>query len=297
MPTGLDDLFVRFQEALAGRYSLERELGRGGMGVVYLAREVRLDRPVAIKLLPPHLAAHAPLRERFLREARTAGRLSHPNIVPIHALDEIGEFVYFAMAYVPGETLARRVEGRGPLPPPEATRILREVAWALAYAHAQGVVHRDVKPENILLEQGSGRAMVADFGIAHVSQSSRETGPGEILGTPEFMSPELASGEDVDGRSDLYSLGVLGYYLMSGKPPFQGATAAKVMTQHLTAPVPSLAAAVPACRTSWSKPSSVASPRIRGSGPRPARHWRRSSASCFNRSESLPPVSGQPCDV
>src|SRR5689334_17404595 len=149
--TALDRLFVDFQSAVAGRYSLERELGRGGMGIVYLAREVRLDRPVAIKLLPPEFAAIPALRERFLREARMAARLSQPNIIPIFAVDEIGGFVFYAMAFVDGETLAHRVEARGPLPAPEAARILREVAWALAYAHAQGVIHRDIKPENILL--------------------------------------------------------------------------------------------------------------------------------------------------
>src|SRR6266487_943581 len=147
----IDALFLSFQEAVAGRYSLERELGRGGMGVVYLAREVRLDRLVAIKLLPPEFAAHESLRSRFMREARTAAGLSHPYVVPIHSIDEIGGFVFYVMAYVNGETLAQRVAARGPLPPHTATRVLRGVAWALAYAHAQGVVHRDVKPANILL--------------------------------------------------------------------------------------------------------------------------------------------------
>src|SRR6478752_8230518 len=168
-PVLTDPLFLEFQTAVAGRYSLERELGRGGMGVVYLAREVRLDRPVAIKLLPPELAVIGALRDRFLREARTAARLSHPYIVPIHSVDEIDGFVFYVMAYVDGETLAQRVAQRGPLPPAEMTRVLREVAWALAYAHAQGVVHRDIKPANILLERGTGRAMVTDFGIARLA--------------------------------------------------------------------------------------------------------------------------------
>src|SRR5207248_1557143 len=145
-----DQLFLDFQSALAGRYSLERELGRGGMGVVYLAREVRLDRLVAIKLLPPARASDAKLRERFLREARTAAKLSHPHIIPIFTVDEVGDFVFFAMAYVDGETLTERVRRRGPLPPSEAARVLREVAWALAYAHSQGLVHRDVKADNIM---------------------------------------------------------------------------------------------------------------------------------------------------
>ena len=169
----VDRLFLDFQSALAGRYSLERELGRGGMGVVYLAREVRLDRPVAIKLLPPFQARDGALRERFLREARTAAKLSHPNIIPIFTVDEAGEFVFFAMAFVEGETLTQRVRERGPLPPAEAGRVLREVAWALAYAHSQGVVHRDVKPDNIILETATSRALVADFGIAGLVKGRR----------------------------------------------------------------------------------------------------------------------------
>src|SRR6266571_9558957 len=187
-----DRLFLDFQGAVAGRYSLERELGRGGMGVVYLAREVRLDRPVAIKLLPPEFAALQPLRDRFMREARTAARLSHPYIVPIHAVDEIGGFVFIVMAYVDGGTLAQRLAAHGPLPAHDVTRIMREVAWALAYAHAQGVVHRDIKPANILLERGTGRAMVADFGIARLAASTPVTGAGRMVGTAQVVSPEQA---------------------------------------------------------------------------------------------------------
>ena len=205
-PTPMDALLLAFQEALLGRYSLERELGRGGMGVVYLAREVRLDRPVAIKLLPPEFAAVPTLRERFLREARTAAGLSHPYIIPIHSVDEVGDFVFYVMAYVDGETLADRVRARGPLPPNAVTRIMREVAWALAYAHAQRVVHRDVKAANIMLERGTERALVMDFGIARQTAMTGEsqTGPHEVMGTPEYMSPEQACGEAVDVRSDLY---------------------------------------------------------------------------------------------
>jgi serine/threonine-protein kinase len=248
LPDSPDRLYLDFQAALAGRYSLERELGRGGMGIVYLAREVRLDRPVAIKLLPPELAAHAALRERFQREARTAARLAHPHIVPIHSVDEIGRFVFYVMAYVRGETLAHRIAARGALPPAEAVRVLREVAWALAHAHAQGVVHRDVKPENILLEEGSGRALVTDFGIARQVQSSGPTGVGEALGTPDFMSPEQASGERVDQRSDVYSLGVVGYYALAGRLPFTGPTVAARLSQHITQtppPLPTVAPGVP----------------------------------------------------
>jgi eukaryotic-like serine/threonine-protein kinase len=244
VPAPPDPLFLAFQSAVAGRYSLDRELGRGGMGVVYLANEVDLDRPVAIKLLPPDRAANARLKARFLQEARTSAKLSHPNIIPIHAVDEVGGFVFFAMAYVDGETLAERVRVRGPLPPSEAARVLREVAWALAHAHAHGVVHRDVKPDNILLERGTGRALVADFGIA----AAEEGATGEITGTPEFMSPEQALGKTVDARSDLYAFGVTAYYAMSGKLPFHGRTATEVLAKQVNAipaPLATVAGALP----------------------------------------------------
>ena len=233
-PFAPDRLFLDFQEALAGRYSLERELGRGGMGVVYLAREVRLDRPVAIKLLPPRLAAEPSLRERFVREARTAAKLSHPNIVSIYSVDEAAGHVFYAMAYVDGETLTERVRRRGPVAPSDATRMLRDIAWALGYAHAQGVVHRDVKPDNILLEAGTDRALVADFGIAAVVREASGVDGGVVTGTPEFMSPEQALGEPVDGRSDLYALGVLAYFAMSARLPFQADTATEVLAKQVT---------------------------------------------------------------
>jgi serine/threonine-protein kinase len=241
--TAIDPLFLSFQAAVAGRYSLDRELGRGGMGVVYLARDVRLDRPVAIKLLPPEFAAHQDLRERFIREARTAGRLSHPYIVPIHSVDEAGDFVFYVMAFVDGETVAERVASRGPIPAHDVTRILREVSWALAYAHAQGVIHRDVKPANILLERGSGRAMVTDFGIARLVQTGGQTAVGEVLGTPEYMSPEQASAEPLDGRSDLYALGVVGFFALTGTLPFTAPTVQGVLVQHLTKPAPPVSSA------------------------------------------------------
>src|SRR6266496_593505 len=244
-----DRLFLDFQAAIAGRYSLERELGRGGMGVVYLAREVRLDRPVAIKLLPPSKASDPRLRERFLREARTAAKLSHPNIIPIHAVEEFGAFVFFAMAFVEGETLTERVRRRGPLPPSEAARVLRDVAWALAYAHGQGVIHRDVKPDNILLEQATARVLVADFGIAGVVVGAGALVAGEVVGTPEFMSPEQALGEAVDGRSDLYSLGIVGYFAFSGTLPFEAAKATEVLAKQVTEPAPPLGSVAPLVRS------------------------------------------------
>lgn len=242
--TAVDPLFLSLQEALAGHYALERELGRGGMAVVYLARDVRLDRPVAIKLLPPELAAHDKLRKRFMREARTAARLSHPHIVPIHSVDDVRGYVFYVMSYVDGETLAERVANRGPLPPREASRVLREVAGALAAAHGQGVVHRDVKPGNILLERGTGRAMVTDFGIARVADGG-ETAVGELLGTPEYMSPEQAAGDAVDARSDVYSLGVVGYYLVSGQLPFTAPSIQAVLAKQLTQPPPPVASVAP----------------------------------------------------
>ena len=233
-----DPLFLSFQLALAGRYSIDRELGRGGMGVVYLAREVHLDRLVAIKLLPPDRAAQPSLRERFLREARLAAKLSHPNIIPIHAVEDTAGFVFYVMAFVDGESIAQRVRRRGPMPISEGTRVLREVAWALAYAHGQGLVHRDVKPDNILLESATGRVLVADFGIA---AATGYAGADGIAGTPEFMSPEQALGKPVDARSDLYGLGATAFYLFSGRFPFEGATATEILAKQVTEPPPPLA--------------------------------------------------------
>jgi len=215
------------------------------MGIVYLAREVSLDRSVAIKLLPPALAAQAELRERFLREARTAAQLSQPNIVPIHTVDDVGGFVFFVMAFIDGETLGERVRSHGPLAAPDAARILREIAWALAYAHAQGVIHRDLKPDNIILERATGRAVLTDFGIARRLETTGLTAGGELIGTPEYMSPEQARGGALDARTDLYSLGIVGFYALSGRLPFESATIPALLIQHATAPPPPLAPLAP----------------------------------------------------
>jgi len=239
-----DPLLPDLQRALAGRYVLERRLGRGGMGVVYLARELRLDRRVAIKLLPPERAIQPTARERFLREARTAAQLSHPGIVPIYAVHEVSDFVYFAMAYVDGDTLGRRVRQRGPVPYDTAARLLEEVARALAYAHDRGVVHRDVKPDNILLDLATGRALVSDFGIARVG-SGTTTEPRRVVGTAEFMSPEQVLGERVDRRSDLYSLGVVGFFALSGELPFVGPDDMTVLARQVSDPPPPLASVAP----------------------------------------------------
>ncbi|HEY4216105.1 MAG TPA: serine/threonine-protein kinase [Gemmatimonadaceae bacterium] len=213
----LDHDFIDLQQALAGEYSLERELGRGGMGIVYLAREVQLDRLVAIKVLPESLAVIAAIRQRFLGEARMAASLSHPHIVPIYRVSETAGFVFFVMAYVHGETLGERLRSRGPLSIAAGTRLLREVTWALSYAHGRGIVHRDIKPDNILIEAETGRALVTDFGIALSRNQVDE--PGRVMGTAHFMSPEQATGHAIDGRSDLYSVGVVGHLALCGRLP------------------------------------------------------------------------------
>jgi len=236
--------FQTLQAALGGRYVLERELGRGGMGVVFLAREVALERPVAIKLLPPQLAT-PDLVARFLQEARTAARLAHPHIVPIHAVEQIGGLVCFVMGYIPGMTLAERVRDLGPLTVPEVARLVQEVAWALAHAHQYGVVHRDVKPENILLERGTGRVLVADFGIARLQQRTPAPGSGRVIGTARVVSPEQAAGEPGDHRSDLYSLGVTAFYALTGRYPFDALDPRAILTQHLTLPAPPVMSARP----------------------------------------------------
>jgi tRNA A-37 threonylcarbamoyl transferase component Bud32 len=229
--------FIALQTVVAGRFSLEREIGRGEATVVYLARDVTLNRPVAIKLLNPDVAANQTIRRHFLREARTAGLLSQPNIVPIHAVEEHGDIVFFVMGYVDGESLRQWITRTGMLEIGEVTRILREVAWALGYAHARGITHRDVKPDNIMIERDTGRAMVTDFGIArHVDDPHG----GEIVGTASYMSPEQAAGHPVDARSDIYSLGVTAFYAITGQLPFRGATDEYVLLLHETQPAPSV---------------------------------------------------------
>ncbi len=232
--------FLALQEVLAGRYSIERELGRGGMGIVLLARDVALDRLVAIKLLPSALAAEGDRREQFMREARTAAGLAHPNIVPIHTVEEHGDLVYFVMGYVDGETLRQRVERAGPLTPRYAMKVMQEVAWALAYAHEHEVVHRDVKPDNIMIDQASDRALVTDFGIAQRQRDREQEPTGEIIGTARYMSPEQACGDVVDERSDLYSLGATFFYALTGRAPFEGTNLPALLAQHVSQAPPVL---------------------------------------------------------
>jgi serine/threonine protein kinase len=243
MPSSKRDLtfneeFPELAAALAGQFHVERELGRGGMGVVYLARDERLDRFIALKVLPATHATDSATVERFLREARTAARLAHPNVVPVYHAGEVGGTAYFTMAFVEGESLADRVRERGPLRAVDAVPILRDVAWALAYAHARGVVHRDVKPENILLERSTRRTLVTDFGIAYHApineNAARLTADGHVLGTVHYMSPEQVTGHELDGRSDLYALGVVAYEVLSGHLPFEGLAPAPVLVAHAT---------------------------------------------------------------
>lgn len=229
-------LLARVRIAVAGRYDGLREIGRGGMAVVYAARDRTLHRDIALKVLPPELAYRVDVRERFVREAQTAARLNHPSIVPIYAVDEADGLVYFAMALVPGESLAARL-GRERKPPLRFVRqVLAQVADALAYAHRSGVVHRDIKPDNILVEHATGRAVVTDFGIAQAAESSgaRLTQPGIAVGTPAFMSPEQAMGQrDVDGRSDVYALGLVGFLMLAGRLPFDAETSAGQLLQRV----------------------------------------------------------------
>ncbi len=233
-----DPPFLALQSALAGRFSLQSELGRGGMGIVYLARDVLLERPVAIKLLGPAVGRRDDMRRRFLREARIAAQCFHPHIVPIHEVAESDELAWFVMGYVPGETLAERLQRVGPLPVEAIRRIGREIGWALAYAHERGVVHRDVKPENILLEHGTDRALIADFGIALHDASVQHS--GEVAGTARFMAPEQAAGEAIDGRADLYALGVTLFLAATGRYPFDGRTAVSIIAQQVTGNAPAV---------------------------------------------------------
>jgi eukaryotic-like serine/threonine-protein kinase len=225
------------ERALSVHYELDDEIGRGGMGVVYRAKDRRLKRTVAIKILPPELAFRSEIKTRFLREAEMAAQLNHPNIVDIYAVDEAGGIVFFVMAYITGDNVAKLLHEHGALPIDQTRRILRDVADALAYAHERGVIHRDIKPDNILIDADSGRPMVTDFGIARaVSEGeTRLTATGIAIGTPTYMSPEQAAGERaIDGRSDLYSLGILGYQMLTGEPPFVANSTPAILVKHIS---------------------------------------------------------------
>ena len=285
-----DLLAQRLSLALGSSFTLDGEIGRGGMGVVYHARDERLKRAVAVKVLPPELAFREEIRMRFLREAETAARLSHPHIVPIHSVGEGPEgLVYFVMAYVDGESLAARLKRRERLPPEEARRILMETADALGAGHALGIIHRDVKPDNILLEGSRGRTVLTDFGIAKALTST--TGPGTLtatgvaIGTPHYMSPEQAAGDrEIDGRSDIYSLGVVGYQMLAGELPFSAPTVPGILLKQITEQAPNLKDRSPTC------PEDLSSCVMRSLEKEPEARW--PTADALRRaleSRSAPP--------
>ena len=232
---------------LARQYQVVRPLGRGGMGAVYLARDVALHRHVALKVLRNDLKTRDDARERFRAEARLSAQLEHPGIVPLYAFGETSRIMYMAMRYVPGDSLGDRIRAHGRISAEETRLVLIQLARALAYAHAQGVVHRDLKPENVLVDRETGRALLADFSVAR--RRWWDPRPSELrraFGTPHFMSPEQAVGEaDLDGRSDLYGLGVLGYLMLAGRLPFTGESFAEITAKHLFSPVPPLSVLAP----------------------------------------------------
>ncbi len=230
-----DTLLDRVVAALGDTYTVEGEIGRGGMAVVYRARDRRLDRAVAIKVLPPELAHDPAVRTRFAREAHTSAQLSHPHIVPIYDVGDRDGIAYLVMGFVAGGNLGALLAHEPRQPFDEARRLLGEIADALAYAHGRGVIHRDIKPDNILLDRDTGRALVTDFGIARAMEAgTRLTNTGIAVGTPAYMSPEQATGErQIDGRSDIYALGVLGYQMLTGRLPFSAGNTMALLMKHV----------------------------------------------------------------
>ena len=244
-------LRARLSRILDGRYNIREVLGVGGMGVVFLADDLGLDRTVAIKVLPPELSRDENVVTRFRREARTAARLDHPGIVPIHRVESEGGLHFFVMKYVAGRSLEALLVDEQPLPISFATRVLREAAIALAHAHRQGVVHRDVKPDNIMIDSDD-RVLIADFGISTVSAAgsgattvAKLTEVGGVIGTPHYMAPEHALGQAVDGRTDQYSLAVVGYQMLSGRVPFDEETPHAIVHLHISGAPPRLTALRP----------------------------------------------------
>lgn len=228
----LEELADTLRAAVSGRYRIERLLGRGAMGAVFLAQDLRLERDVAIKVLRPDLAEDPGCVGRFERESRISARLDHPNIVPIFAVEQLGDFHYFVMKYVRGSPLDLLLQG-GPLAVPHAVSLLWQAACGLGHAHQRGVIHRDVKPSNLMVDE-QDRVLVTDFGISKAMEASTQyTSIGQIVGTPRYLSPEQAQSEPLDGRSDQYSLAVVGYELLTGRPPFLGTTLHALMYAHI----------------------------------------------------------------
>ena len=237
----MTDIASRLAAALAERYAIERELGRGGMATVYCARDLRHDRKVALKVVKPELSAVLG-PERFLAEIRVTAHLQHPHILPLFDSGSADGLLFYVMPLIDGESLREKLQRERQLPIDEAVRITREVASALDYAHRHGVIHRDIKPENILLHDG--QALVADFGIALAVRAAggiRFTETGISLGTPDYMSPEQATADrELDGRSDIYSLGCVAYEMLAGEPPHTGPSAQAVIARIITEPAPPL---------------------------------------------------------
>ena len=235
-PSAPDAVVARVQAALGPNYQVERSIGQGGFAAVYLVRDLTLKRPLAVKVLSPDLLLSPTARERFRREAETIAQLSHPHIVPLHFIGDAQDVVYLAMAYVDGESLADRIQRDGRLSVEEVARIMREVASALDLAHRRGVIHRDIKPHNVLLEKETGRALVSDFGIARTAENASLTASGMVVGTPTYMSPEQVTGGVVDHRADLYALGCVGYEMLVGRPPFSGTTPTEILMKRVAQP-------------------------------------------------------------
>lgn len=225
-PSSQPDLLGRL-----GRYEIERLVGTGGMGVVLKGYDTELHRVVAIKVLLPHLASSGAARRRFAREAQSAAAVMHEHVVPIHNVEVDGDVSYLVMQYVPGRSLQTRVDEQGPLQVAEILRIARQAALGLAAAHEQGVVHRDVKPANMLLEESVDRLLISDFGLARTVDDATLTRTGVVAGTPHYMSPEQAEGEVVGPTSDLFSLGSVMYFMCTGHPPFRAATPMAVLNR------------------------------------------------------------------
>ena len=235
----VDELAQRLQAAVGDTYKVERTLGAGGFAVVYLLRDLNLKRKLAVKVLAPDLITSKTVLERFRREAETVAQLSHPHIVPLHFIGQKDDLVYLAMECIEGGSLADRIEKEGKLPAEDVVRIVSEVASALAYAHKRGVIHRDIKPHNVLIEAETGRSLVTDFGIARTAEGSSLTASGMMVGTPAYLSPEQVTGGAVDHRADIYALGVMAYEMLTGQPPFTGPTPTAVLMMRLSsAPQP-----------------------------------------------------------
>ena len=283
----MDDVLDRLNTALAGRYTIEHEIGSGGMATVYRAQDLRHHRPVAVKVLRPELAAVLG-PARFLREIEIAANLTHPHILPLHDSGEAAGLLFYVMPFVQGESLRDRLTRDGALPIPDAVRVLHDVADALAYAHDHNVVHRDIKPDNVML---AGRhATVTDFGIAKAvsdaASSATITSAGVSIGTPAYMAPEqCAAGPNVDHRADLYAFGVLAYEILAGRLPFTGPTTQAILAAHV------MEAPAPLQEVRRDVPGSLAAVVMRCLEKNPADRW-QSAGEILTRLESMASPTG-----